>query len=247
MAWMEVVAMAEKRRTLDPALVAERLAADRQAAEGLERGGRLLDAARSFEAIARTYDGLQDVTFASERAKALKERRDVTRAIQDERRWDEWEARAVARGQALLQVVPDPDTFPSVRQVAAELHLAELHRQAAGKDYAASAARRVLDTFFVDASYYQWRAAMREGSARRALFLQGLALEIDPEAPSAWYRLAIAAATAGDKRQALDALERAEKLGFAAADSVEAEEAFARLRGDPRYLQVLARMRERAK
>jgi len=88
---------------------------------------------------------------------------------------------------------------------------------------------------------------MREGSAKRALFLQRLALEIDADAPSAWYRLAISAATSGDTRQAVEALERAEKLGFAAADSVEAEEAFARLRGDPRYQQVLARMRERAK
>ena len=50
-----------------------------------------------------------------------------------------------------------------------------------------------------------------------------------------------------DKRQALDALERAEKLGLAAADLVQGEEAFAKLRGDARYEQVLARMRERAK
>jgi hypothetical protein len=247
MAWLEVVAMAEKRRALDTALVAERLAADRQAAEGLERGGRLLDAARRFEAIARTYGGLQDVTFASQRAKALNERRDVARALDDERRWDDWEARAVQRGQALLRVVPDPDMFPSVGQVASELQLAELRRQADRKDYAAGAAQRVLSTFFVDASYYQWRAALREGSARRALFVQRVALEIDPDVPSAWYRLAIAAATAGDKRQALDALERAEKLGLAAADLVQGEEAFAKLRGDARYEQVLARMRERAK
>jgi hypothetical protein len=247
MAWLEIVAMAQKRRAVDAAFVAERLAADRQAAESLERTSHPLDAARRYEAIARTYGALQDVTFASERAKALNERREVARAIEDERRWDEWEARAVQRGQALLRVVPDPDVFPSVGQAAAELHLADLRRQAAGEGYAANAAQRVLGTFFVDASYYEWRSAMREGSAKRALFLQRLALEIDADAPSAWYRLAISAATSGDKRQALDALERAEKLGFAAADSVETEDAFARLRGDSRYQQVLARMRERAK
>ena len=247
MAWLEVVAMAQKRRAVDAAFVSERLAADRQAAESLERTGRPLDAVRRYEAIARTYGGLQDVTFASERAKTLNDRREVVRALGDERRWDEWEARAVQRGQALLRVVPDPDMFPSVGHVAAELHLADLRRQAADKGYAANAAQRVLSTFFVDASYYQWRAALRGGSARRAQFVQRVALEIDPEVPSAWYRLAIAAATSGDKRQALDALERAEKLGLAAADLVQGEEAFAKLRGDARYEQVLARMRERAK
>ena len=246
-AWLEVVAMAEKRRPVDPALVAERLAADREAAEGLERGGRLLNAARRYEAIARTYGGLLDVAFALTRARELNERRDVARALEDERRWDEWEAREVQRGQALLRIVPDPETLPPVGQAAAELHVPALRRQAARTDYAAGAALRVLSTLFVDASYYEWRAAMRQGSARRAVFLQRLALEIDPEATSAWYRLAIAAAASGDKKQALDALDRAEALGFSAVDLVEAEKAFTPLRDDPRYQQVLARVRERAR
>lgn len=247
MGWLEVVAMAQKRRPVDVAFVADRLAADKRTAESLESAGRLLDAARRYEAIARTYGGLQDVTFASERAAALRARREVSRAVEDERRWDEWETDAVQRGQALLRIVPDPAAFPTVGQVASALQVADLHRRAAGSDYAAGAAQRVVSTLFVDASSYQWRAALRAGNAGRAMFVQRVALEIDATVPSAWYRLAIAAATAGDTRQALDALERAEKLGFSAADIVEGEEAFTRLRDDARYQRALARMRERAR
>jgi tetratricopeptide (TPR) repeat protein len=244
-AWLEIIAMRDHTRALDAAFVAERLAAERAAAEMLEREGRVVDALQRYEVIASSYRGLGDVAFADDRARALRASPEVSRALENVRRWDDWETREAARAQARLRAAPALDGPGSVNDLATELGLPSLKARAKKPGDEGEAAQRVVSALYTDVSYYIWRTAMERGDFQRGIDLQQLAIEIDPGAPGAWYRLAVSSMRAGDRRQAIQALERAEALGLSAAAAVEQETAFERLRGDARFEAVLSRMRAR--
>jgi tetratricopeptide (TPR) repeat protein len=80
----------------------------------------------------------------------------------------------------------------------------------------------------------------------RAIASQRLALEIDPDAPVAWYRLAASQARAGQRKQALDSLERAISGGFRAVDALVGNADFEAIKDDPTFRQLVERARTKS-
>ncbi|MEO8371656.1 MAG: tetratricopeptide repeat protein, partial [Candidatus Solibacter sp.] len=86
----------------------------------------------------------------------------------------------------------------------------------------------------------QYMAEKRYDNAAR---LAEEALLARPDNANAWYTLAVASAAAGNIKRGLEALEQAVQKGFRNWDRVEAEPLLAKLRKDPRYAALMAKLR----
>ena len=69
-------------------------------------------------------------------------------------------------------------------------------------------------------------------------------VELVPENPTAHYNLACSYALCGRREEALDALETAERLGYADRGHLLADEDLASLRSEPRFQALVARLSE---
>jgi hypothetical protein len=65
---------------------------------------------------------------------------------------------------------------------------------------------------------------------------------VRPEDPQVWYRLAATESLKGRRRQAVEALQRAVDRGFADAARLESDGDFDRLRQDPAFRELAARL-----
>jgi poly(3-hydroxybutyrate) depolymerase len=70
------------------------------------------------------------------------------------------------------------------------------------------------------------------------------AVLVRPENAGAWYSLAVASAAAGNTRRALAALEQAAAKGWRTWERMEAEPLLAKVRRNPRYAAILAKMQQ---
>ena len=137
--WMELQAMRRGIRARDDAFIAKMLERDLAAAAKLDD----LSAMRRYDAIVRTFDGLADTSSAKKKADELRGSESVKRALRDEKRNDEFEKSAKQRMVRAMQdfIGNDMELGP---ELARSLDLPHLRKQAAGSDYAAAVAQRVL-------------------------------------------------------------------------------------------------------
>jgi tetratricopeptide (TPR) repeat protein len=103
-------------------------------------------------------------------------------------------------------------------------------------------ARRVLMGTFVS-MLEQGRGLMAQKSYVDAANNYEVALMAHPDDPGAWYSLAVARSASGNKRSALDALEHAAANGFHDRERMEGEVLLERLRNQPRYRALVAKMK----
>jgi tetratricopeptide (TPR) repeat protein len=239
---MEVQAMKEGRRSRDEALLDALLAKGLEEAGRLEASGRILDGARAYEALARDFGGLRDVTTASQAAARLRataacaqEAKARERSLQRER---EYMARAP---QALARIAPE-EAGTSLGRVLSDLTIADLKKSAgSAKDREERLmARRLLESVFVQTSFYVPRTLVERGDHRRAALSLRVAAEIKPDEPYVWYGLARAQARGGQKSEALKALRRAVRAGFRDAEALRHEPDFDALRKERGYEEILA-------
>jgi tetratricopeptide (TPR) repeat protein len=78
------------------------------------------------------------------------------------------------------------------------------------------------------------------GNHDRAIFVLSIAAEISPDGPWIWYEIAAAHARKGSKKKALENLRKAVEKGWTDLPSLEAEPAFAALRQDKGYRELMS-------
>jgi len=100
----------------------------------------------------------------------------------------------------------------------------------------------VLNAVFVQTAFYLPRDARERGDLERAALFLSVASVVRPEDPQVWYRLAAAESRQGRRRQAVDALRRAVEKGFADGKRLEGDADFDRLREDPDFRGLAARL-----
>jgi dienelactone hydrolase len=103
-------------------------------------------------------------------------------------------------------------------------------------------ARRVIGGAAVGAIEYT-RELMAQERYRDAARTAEEAVFTRPENSGGWYALALASAASGNTNRSLEALEQAAAKGWTAWERMEAEPLLAKVRRDPRYLEILAKMR----
>jgi len=103
-------------------------------------------------------------------------------------------------------------------------------------------ARRVIGGVFVGAIETSRDMMSRLEFGTAAQMLEDAVLA-RPDSGGAWYSLAVAQSAAGNKKRAIEALEKAAANGFRDAARVEQESHFSGIRDNPRYKAVVESMR----
>lgn len=217
--WFEVVAGNESVR-------AKVMAEDIAAAEKLHG----LAALRRWRAIERTY---------GVKAPAL----DVASELADEKKWDEWEAQyssgVFARLPSLFAAIRASES-PTSADVARVFRLKDLRRRAERPGAEGATALRLLEAVYGQAAFYLPRLLFDRNEPALAAAVLGVAVDIHPDRWDAWYDLGAAHARAGNRRQALESLEKSISLGFKDAKHLASDEDFASLRDDKRFQALVA-------
>jgi hypothetical protein len=224
--WMELQAMKKGLREKSPALIEAEWSADRERARA-QAAVHPADALHTWSAMAADYAGLRDVSEAE------RDRRDK-------------EMLAAAPG---ILARANPGNEPvTVAQIAAALKIPELKKRAESTDVEESlSAKRLLNTYLGQMAFYQPQALLANKQYDRAIFMISIAAEIRPEDPGLWVEMAALHARKGKPghKKALESLRVAVDKGFADRKALEAEPAFAELRKEPEFQEIVARMAAR--
>jgi predicted esterase len=233
--WMEVLA---KNERVTPKIFAEDVAAA-DAMQGLE-------ALRRYRAILRTYDGRANVDAIRTKVAQLETDPAVQRAIKDEAKWDEFEKDYVnqvfARIGNLFATLRAQETPANAYDAARVFRVKDLRRHAGASGAEAATGRRLLEAVYTQASFYLMRQLFERQEYALAAALLGMAADIHPDLWYTWYNLGAAQARAGNRKAALEALEKAVGAGFTNAEMLAKDEDFTSVRGEKKYQEIAARL-----
>lgn len=233
--WMEVVA--------DNDEVAPRVFAEDVAAADAMRG---LEALRRYRAIARTYEGRQNIDAIRARIAALETDPAVQRAMKDEAKWDEFEkdytSQVFARIGNLFATLRAQETPPTAFDATRVFRVKELRRHADAQGAEGATGRRMLEAVYAQASFYLMRQLFERHEYALAAALLGMATDIHSDSWYVWYNLGAAQARAGNRKAALDALGKAVGAGFHNARMLAEDEDFSSVRGERKFQEITARL-----
>jgi predicted esterase len=241
--WMELVAMKQQLRSRDEALIAKLYDADVATAKAFETSAQRVDALRRYREIVRTYDGLHATEDAAAAATRLQSDADVKRELKEIARWDEFEERTIntfSQIGSTFARLREEDIRPTSSVLAREFRLADLQRRAKRDGAEGAAARRLLEALYTHTSFYLVQELMAKHEYELAVAILGLATRIHADRWPAWYNLAAAQARTGDRRSALDSLEKAASHGMNDRSQLAKDEDLASLRGAARFQALLA-------
>lgn len=240
--WLELQAMKKGTREKDAALIQALWTEDLARARALEATD-LIEAHRLYAAMVEDYRGLTDAEtlngIAVQVSKiAASEAFKKERKLRQERE---------LRDKQYLAAAPRALSTADLNQALRDLHVAELKKEKDSADPATrQAARRLLNALLGQTTFYLPRMFTEQGNHERAVFVLSVAAEIAPESPEVWYAMAAAHARKGSKKRALENLRKAVERGWADLPRLESEEAFAGLRQDKGYRELVAEISKKA-
>jgi predicted esterase len=215
-------------------------------ARRLEAEGRILEAMRGLRSLAADFGGFRDVRDATAARLRLEASKEAQKKQQEWEERRERETRTLEEAWRLLGAAVRTASEPArPARLLADLRVSEWKRKAAGGDEEAVAARRVLAAILVQTGEYLPREEESRGDFRAVALLLTVAAAIRPEDPGIAYRLAVAQARSGDRREALRALERCLQAGFLDPERLRREPAFDSIRDLPRYRKIEEEMSRR--
>lgn len=221
--WMELHA------TKDPQRIAALRDADLARAKALEASGELVDGARIYRSIERDYDAAE----ASASATSIEALPEYGAKLKARRRALDFEKATISRAEQIL--AREADDAAAIDQ----LHIAALRKEAATKDEHGLAAGRVLSILFGQTAFYQPHELKAQKQYARALRYLRIAAAIRPESSRVHYNIAALCALSGDRRGALDELQRAVALGFRELDRLRQDPDFESLREDEGFRKLV--------
>jgi predicted esterase len=234
--WLEIQAMKKGLREKDAALFQALWSEDLARARALEASD-LPEAHRLYTRMAEDYRGLVDAEALNEVAVQVS-RIAASDAFKKERKLRQERNQ---RDKQYLAAAPRAMNTADLAQAIKDLKIHELKKQAESDDPGTRlSARRLLNTLLGQTSFYLPRMFTEQGNHDRTVFVLSIAAEIAPESPGVWYEIAAAHARKGSKKKALENLRKAVERGWADLPSLEAEPAFAGLRQDKGYRELVA-------
>jgi predicted esterase len=221
--WLQAAAMKRGLLPRDPAFFEGQAGAALAEAEALAKQGALLRALAAYEQTASLYSGVPAAETAAARGEALARRPEVKEALRRQERFEVYHERLAASG--------------SPGELISLLRQLQSMEKAGGPDaHAASLLIRL--------------AALSLGQLGTNLLLQkdysnavaalDLASGLQPEDGLLAYNAACAKARVGDKKGALDLLERAVGSGFNRPSFMASDPDLASLAQEPRFKALVA-------
>jgi poly(3-hydroxybutyrate) depolymerase len=266
--WLDLQAMKSGRKQKDQAFIDRLLNQAAEQATANESRGNLYEAYLDFSAIPADFKGLTEVGEFEKKAAVLRETKSVKQAIKLDRDQEAEQRRKASElfglrarlgnpggvselpEDATRESTPAPVPLAEGPQAARQTSesdlkdkLADLKRKSDAKDDSPQRrlARRILNQF--TASQYERSMSLVQARRYDAAIEN---LSIDTELmPSNWgliYSLACAYALKGDKKRALEALNRAVDKGFSNAAELERNPQLESLRSDEVYKRLLNRL-----
>ena len=137
-----------------------------------------------------------------------------------------------------------PDDARSLPRALSHLKIDSLKKRAEKTDdsIGSLSAQRLLESVFVQTSYYLPREFFERGEYARAVLSLSIAAEIKGENPFLWYNLSRAYAQMDRKKSALESLERAVEAGFSGVEGLKNESDFDSLREDDDFVSIVLRL-----
>ncbi|HET6762323.1 MAG TPA: hypothetical protein VFH27_01595 [Longimicrobiaceae bacterium] len=241
--WMELMAVKRGLTRRPQAWLDSAFTAAVARAEARVAAGDRVGALERWRQVVADFGDRRDVRQAEAQVAELASSRDVRDALERSARTARRDsAVSTTRFQVLTQADASP-RYPTADRLARDLDIAGLKRQAALPDtIVARSAGRLLKNFLSYAAYYGPKAQMLKQRPERALVLLQLAREIDGEGPQICFAEAQAHARMGHRDPAIAALECVAKVAVDPA-LLEQDAELAPLRGDPRFVAIIQRLR----
>jgi hypothetical protein len=243
--WLELQAMKKGTRPRDPALVEALWNEDLARARSLEGAGRLWRAWRVWRAAAADFRGLRETSEAEKKAAAIEASEPFRKMLKEREARDRRDREYLERIPRLFNAVPAEVRPDSLSQFLADLQIPDLKKRAKSEDAEERlSAERVLYAVYIQTGIYLPRAAMERRQWDRAIFFLQVAAEVNPVSARIPYRLATAWAGKGNRKKALESLEKAAEAGGTDLEEIETDPALASLRGDEEYKELVARLKQ---
>ncbi|HVS51705.1 MAG TPA: tetratricopeptide repeat protein [Opitutaceae bacterium] len=233
LAWLDLQAMRSGAKPKDAEWIAAQFAA-RLAAVPAQPAAENF---RALESLVADFGGLVDVSECEKKITALGAAREVREALKAERAA---ERREQSVTDDLLGAVRDGFTN-EVRKTSAELRVKATLPEGSPERQMAT---RVLQGVYISCAEPARELLRNENYDGAAPLLEMMTL-LQPDRPQAFFDLARCRAHRGDRKKALAALQQAAAAGFKDVARIEAESAFAPLRSEPAFLDLLRAMRGR--
>jgi tetratricopeptide (TPR) repeat protein len=244
--WMELQAMKKGLRTKDPALVESLWTSWTSEMARAASAGSFdpdpVEAQRFYASLAADFEGL----YKPEAVAEVRKKAETLAASDEYKKERKVRQERNQRDKDYVARAPKALASADLSQALTDLRIHELKKQADSQNHAESmSARRLLNTVLVQTSYYLPQMFKEQGQHDRAIFVLSIAAEIVPDSAEVWYELAAANARKGSKKKAIENLRKAVEKGWADLPRLEGEAAFASLRQDKGYQEVVAEIRRK--
>lgn len=242
--WMEMQAMRRELTPQDPDWLAEYATVRLERARVAEEDGDLFAALQRYEALVTDLDGLTDVSGAREELERLSKNRSVRREQSRRDRLGRENADFKDDLRKLLVRMQDDRNPPSLERAMHDLDLEKLLERASRTDdeLDALAARRMLESAFVNFAFYAPQRYFALGDHTRALAALRVARAIRPERGDVCFNLARAHARLDQPDEAFEALNCAVDNGWRDVNALRTHPDLESLRSSPEYQVLLQRL-----
>ena len=162
----------------------------------------------------RTYAGLHDTSEVKTVVDRIEAGDPYRLQLKKAKRIQGFEDKCVERRNAELTRLRSSDVPPPTAQLAGNLHIRDLLRDAREPDDQGFAAQRCLNSLYSSLSFYLPLDDLPKKRYAQVAASYELALMIRDDYPVVWYNLACVRALLGQKKGAMEALEKAVENGF---------------------------------
>jgi dienelactone hydrolase/TolA-binding protein len=245
--WMEIQAIKSGRRARDEKILNDIWQEYFARAKTLEANGHQLEAYRTYLGLSESFAGLKDGKELNELASATKrlfETKEVKDALRDERRQIEKQHDLERQMSGLIaerQSLADAETDNRLQLLLARLRTTGKAEQDSGDRRVARRAMESVFAFLFENGIDQLQRK-RYAEAEKSF---ETASDINPDRAGVRYYAAVAAALNGEKKKALQSLQKAVEKGFSDRDAIVNNAAFDSLRNEAVYSELLERLRKR--
>ncbi|MBS1788025.1 MAG: hypothetical protein JST85_09900 [Acidobacteria bacterium] len=237
--WMELQAMKSKRRARDEKLIAELFARRAEQANRDEAAKKTFEAYLEFDALAKDFQGLADVTEFAVKADHLKSSKEVKEGFKQYKQEEQLQEKYLRDFYATRERLKSDDNRVAVLQDLRTM-VSDLRKKAEntspGTDR--TVARRTMSNLRVmlneEAAQYRFQKLYGELAATLML-----AAEIRPDNPQSFYALARAQSLAGQKRESVESLKKAVEKGFNNFDELKTNPDLEPIRNDKAFTQLI--------
>lgn len=242
--WMYLYAMKNNLLPKDEKFVEENFQSRIKDAETYFSNKQFLEAFQSFSEIAADFSGLKDISEVNKKAESLRNSEDLKKAVRDEENQIALQERhtnqILTTGNKLLNQEERLMALSDLR-----MYISSLQKDADEKTDSSKRriARRSLNQVFAQTYELSQFRYEREKKYDLALVNLELSNEIYPKSPRIPYDRARVYALNGQKKKALEFLEKAVSFGFKNWQEMEAEKGFENIRQEEKFKQLLSQIK----